>query len=209
MSPDASRGSLCSKISYLESRGDAGISAAREFPVVAREAWYALRVKSNFERTAALHLRQRGYEEFLPTYSVRSRWSDRFKCVEKPFFPGYVFCNFNPQYRLPVLTTPGVLHIVGIGKAPVPVDELEIEAVMAAVRSGLLLRPCPFLQVGDKVVIERGPLTGVEGIVTHFKGAYRLVVSVTLLQRSIAAEIERESIGPSHRGSLTAKIRTT
>lgn len=162
--------------------------------------WFALRVKSNFERTTALHLRERGYEEFLPTYTARSRWSDRIKAVEKPLFPGYVFCNFNPSLRLPVLTTPGVLHIVGIGKEPVPVDRRELTAVWATLQSGLLLRSWPFLQVGERVVVERGPLMGVEGVVTHLKGTYRLVVSITLLQRSIAAEIEREWIRPLHRG---------
>ncbi len=168
--------------------------------LVSTQQWYALRVKSNFERTTAQHLRERGYQEFLPTYTIRSRWSDRVKSVEKPLFPGYVFCVFDAHARLPVLTTPGVLHIVGIGREPVPVDSLEMEAVWMTLRSGLLLRPWPFLQVGETVVVERGPLTGVEGIVTRFKGAYRLVVSISLLQRSIAAEIERDWIRPIHQG---------
>ena len=85
---------------------------------------------------------------------------------------------------------------MGIGKEPVPVDELEIEAVWATLRSGLWVRPFPFLEVGQRVVVERGPLAGVEGFVTEFKGAYRLVVSIGLLQRSIAAEIEREWTRP-------------
>jgi len=163
----------------------------------ASERWFALRVKSNFERIAALHLREKGYQEFLPSYTVRSRWSDRVKNIEKPLFPGYVFCNFSPHLRLPVLTTPGVLHIVGIGKEPVSIDEFEIEAVWKTLRSGLGLQPWPFLQVGEKVVVERGPLTGVEGIVARFKGEYRLVLSINLLQRSIAAEIQREWIRPT------------
>ena len=158
--------------------------------------WFALRVKSNFERTAALHLGQRGYTQFLPMYESRTRWSDRVKSVERPLFPGYVFCSFDPQRRLPVLSSPGILHVVGIGKEPIPIDDRELEAVRLTLRSGLLVKPWPFLQVGQRVVVERGPLAGVEGLVAQFKGAFRLVVSITLLQRSIAAEIDRDWIRP-------------
>jgi transcription antitermination factor NusG len=165
-------------------------------PISLRHRWFAVRVRSNFERTTAVHLRQRGYQEFVPTCTARTRWSDRIKNVEKPLFPGYVFCSLDPERRLPVLATPGVLHILGIGREPLPVDQREIESVWAAVRSGLTVRPWPFLQVGERVVLERGPLTGIEGTVNQFKGTYRLIVSVSLLQRSIAAEIEREWIRP-------------
>ena len=158
--------------------------------------WFALRVKSNFERTTAFHLQQRGFQEFLPTYTNQARWSDRTKMVEKPLFPGYVFCNFNPARRLPILTTPGVLHVVGFGKEPVPIDDAELEVVRATLQSGLMVRPWPFLQVGERVTVERGPLAGVEGLVQQIKGAFRLVVSITLLRRSIAAEIERDWIRP-------------
>jgi transcription antitermination factor NusG len=158
--------------------------------------WFALRVKSNFERTTTLHLRQRGYQGFLPTYTTHKRWSDRIKTVEKPLFPGYVFSNFDPNRRLPILTTPGVLHIVGFGKEPLPIDTNELEAVWATLRSGVLVRPWPYLQVGERVTVERGPLAGVEGLVQRLKGAFRLVVSITILQRSIAAEVDREWIRP-------------
>ena len=87
----------------------------------------------------------KGFEEFLPVYQCRRRWSDRLKEVEFPLFPGYVFCRLNPQYRLPLLTIPGVLHFVGIGKTPVPLEDAEITAIQAAVRSGLSTEPWPFL----------------------------------------------------------------
>lgn len=181
----------------LESAGFRFSTGAPRFPKRVEGAqWFAVRVKSNFESTAALHFRERGYHEFLPTYTVRSRWSDRIKTIERALFPGYVFCNFSPHRRLPILTTPGVLHIVGFGKEPIPVEANELEAVWTTLHSGVLLRPWPFLQVGKRVCVERGPLTGIEGVVTQFKGSYRLVVSVSLLQRSIAAEVEREWIRP-------------
>jgi transcription antitermination factor NusG len=168
--------------------------------------WYALRVKSNFEQTTALHLHQRGLEEFLPTYVTRSRWSDRVKIMERPLFPGYVFCRFDPERRLPVLTTPGVLHVVGVGREPVPVDDGEMEAVWTALQSGVSVGPQPFLQVGERVIVERGPLKGIEGIVTQLKGCYRLVVSIMLLQRSIAAEIEKDWIRPLGRAGNKKSI---
>jgi len=164
--------------------------------------WFALRVKSNFERMTALHLREKGYLEFLPSYTVRSRWSDRVKSIEKPLFPGYVFCNFNPHLRLPILTTPGVLHIVGIGKEPQPIDESEIATVWKTLRSGVSLQPWPCFQIGERVRVERGPLTGVEGVIVRFKGEYRLVLSISLLQRSIAAEIERDWTRPIQAAEL-------
>src|SRR5882757_7071017 len=100
-------------------------------------SWYALRTKSRYENTVASHLCARGYESFLPLYKCRRRWSDRFKEIESPLFPGYVFCRFNPLERLPILMTPGVFGVVGLGKTPVAIDEIEIAAIRSAVKSGL------------------------------------------------------------------------
>jgi len=161
--------------------------------------WYAARVKSNFEHAVSRHLRARGYEEFLPTYRARRRWSDRIKEIQVPLFGGYVFCRLEAGNRLPVLTTPGVVHLVGIGKTPCAVAEDELEAVRRIVESELLARPWPFLQLGQHVELVRGPLAGVEGILTKFKGNYRLVVSVQLLQRSVAVEIEGDWVRPRGR----------
>jgi len=161
--------------------------------------WFALRVRSNFERTAAIHLRQRGLTEFLPTYTSKKRWSDRIKPVERPLFPGYVFCSFDPHHRLPVVSTPGVVHIVGTGRAPIPIPDNEMEALKATLLSGLLVKPWPFLTVGERVIVERGPLAGIEGLVAQFKGECRLVISISLLQRSIAAEIERDWVRPARK----------
>jgi transcription antitermination factor NusG len=158
--------------------------------------WYALRVKSRYERPVASHLQARGYESFLPMYKSRRRWSDRFKEIELPLFPGYVFCQFNHLNRLPVLTIPGVVHIVGIGRTLVPLDDAEVAAIQAVVKSGLTSQPWPFLQIGHRVRIEHGPLCGVEGILTGFRGHQRLVLSVTLLQRSIAVQVDAAWVQP-------------
>jgi transcription antitermination factor NusG len=179
-------------ITYDQAEGD----LASVFPLASLHQWFALRVRSNFERVAAIHLRERGYQEFLPTYTTRRNWSDRVKTVEKPLFPGYVFCSFDPYQRLPILTTPGVLHVVGLGKEPVAIDQAEIEAVWRTLQSGLPVRPWPFLQIGERIIVEQGPLAGVMGSVAEFKGTWRLVVSISLLQRSVSAEIERHWIRP-------------
>lgn len=122
--------------------------------------------------------------------------------MELPLFRGYLFCQFDVSDRLPILTTPGVIGIVGAGKIPVPVDLDEIEAIRAILRSGLVTQPWPLLRVGSKVYIEGGPLAGLEGIITNSDKVYRLIVSVTLLQRSVAVEINRKWARPIA-GSMT------
>lgn len=158
--------------------------------------WYALRVRSNHERVAATHLRQRGIEEFLPTYVTERQWSDRKKKIEEFLFPGYVFCRLDAAVRLPVLTVPGAVNLVGFGSGPLAVPQAEIEAVQRLVSSGLLVSPWPFLHVGQRVAIERGPLTGVEGILVEIRKSYRLVVSIGMLQRAVSAEVDRNWIRP-------------
>jgi transcriptional antiterminator NusG len=158
--------------------------------------WFALRVRSHYERIAASHLRDRGYEDFAPSYKVERRWSDRTKHIDHFLFPGYIFCRFDPNNRLPVLTAPGVVDFVGFGKTPEHIPDAEIERVRRMVDSGLLVTPYPYVQVGQAVLIERGPLSGVEGILAEVKGKVRLVVSVNLLQRSVSAEVDRHSIRP-------------
>src|SRR5208282_196620 len=152
--------------------------------------WFALQVRSRFEKNVASFLDGKGYEWFLPTYRSRRRWSDRMKDVELPLFPGYLFCRFNPQERLPILKTPGLISIVSTAKIPTAVDEAEIVALRTLVSSGLPRQPWPYLQVGQRVRIEYGALSGLEGILLQHKGHDRIVLSVTLLQRSVSAEIE-------------------
>jgi transcriptional antiterminator NusG len=174
--------------------------------------WFAVRVRSNQERTAIAHLHERGYEQFAPSYKSERRWSDRKKEIELYLFPGYIFCRFDPGDRLAVLTAPGVVDLVGFGRTPEPVPDQEIERVRRMVESGLLVTPYPFLNVGQTVLIERGPLTGLEGILAEVKGQRRLVVSINLLQRSVSAEVDRHWVRPvralamSSAGSLVAGL---
>ncbi len=159
--------------------------------------WYALQVRPRFEKAIASALLYKGYEGFLPLYRQKRRWSDRIKEVQFPFFPGYLFCRFDINKRLPVLTTPGVNKIVSIGKEPRPVEDSEIEALQATVVSGLRVEPQSYLNIGQKVRIERGPLSGIEGILTSLKGLNRLILSVHLLQRSISVDIDESWAVPA------------
>lgn len=159
--------------------------------------WYVLHVRANREKSVSCALRDRGFTEFLPLYAESHRWSDRMKEVHVPLFRGYIFCRFNPQHRLPILQIPGVISPVGKRGIPEAVEEEEMIALQSVVRSGLLLQPWPFLTVGERVIIQHGPLRDVHGILKEIKGERKLVVSVSLLQRSVAVELERADVRPT------------
>lgn len=158
--------------------------------------WYALQIQSRLAAIASATLCSKGFETFLPLYSTRRRWSDRMKEIEVPLFPGYLFCRFDVRHRVPVLATPGLIGIVGAGRVPIAVEEEEIAAIRIILRSGLTARSHRFMIAGSKVCIESGPLAGVEGVLVSTDKLDRLVVSVNLLQRSVAVEIDRKWVRP-------------
>jgi len=158
--------------------------------------WYALSIRTRFEKLVDAHLQGRGYETFLPTYLETRQWSDRTKLLVMPLFPGYIFCRFDINARLPVLMTPGVNFVVGAGRTPLPVDEGEITGIRQAVGSGNPILPWPYLNAGEVVEIEHGSLQGLRGIVVRIKNVDRLVVSVSLLMRSVAVEVDRAAVRP-------------
>jgi transcription antitermination factor NusG len=167
--------------------------------------WFAFRVQSRFEKRVAAMAESRGFESFLPLVRSRRTWSDRSKSLDLPLLPGYVFCRVDPKDRLLLLTIPGVLHIVGRGKLPVAIDEMEIRAMKAALASGLDTAPCPFLRVGQRVRLENGPLAGLDGFLVERSDRHQLVVSITLLQCSVVVEIKKEWVRPANSpaGNLT------
>jgi len=156
--------------------------------------WFALAVKPRFDKVVARTLDAKGFETFLPLYKKRHNYGTRSKECELPLFPGYVFCRFNALTRLPIVTTPGVTHILGAGNRPIPLSETEIASLQIAIKTQLPLQPFPFLQVGQRVRIEEGVLAGVVGIVVSVKRSVNLVLSVTLLQRSVLLEINRDQV---------------
>jgi transcription antitermination factor NusG len=155
-------------------------------------AWLALTIKPKHEKAASAALRNKGCEEFLPLYRVRNRWSDRVKEVELPLFPGYIFCRPRLMRRSFVLATPGVRSFVEFGGGPACIPTEEIDAVRKLIASEMPLNPWPFLKIGQRVRITRGALRDVEGILLEVKDAFHLVVSVNLLQRSVAVTIDRD-----------------
>jgi|YNPNPStandDraft_1061719.scaffolds.fasta_scaffold04140_8 transcription antitermination factor NusG len=156
--------------------------------------WRAVRTRSNFECRVADYLRAKGVEAWVPAYEMRRRWSDRVKTLHVPIFPGYVFCRSKAESLLPIKEAPGVVHIVGFGGQPAEVPEAEVRAVWRLVRSGLPASPCPYLREGMRIRIRSGPLEGLQGMLLQIKNRFHVVVSVHLLMRSVAAEVDAEAV---------------
>jgi transcription antitermination factor NusG len=154
--------------------------------------WIAVQVRPRAEKKVAQMLGHKGYEEFLPIYRRRRRAGGRNIDLELPLFPGYVFCRFNLNIRAPILTTPGIIRLLGAGGMPIPVDDSEIESLQRITASGCGAQPWPFLSIGQHVHINSGPLSGTQGLVLRLKGGCRLVVSVVLLQRAVAVEVDED-----------------
>jgi transcription antitermination factor NusG len=174
----------------MENSLNRAFSETLNIPEVGRTAypWYAIRTRPRFEKTVAVGLRGKGYEEFLPIRRVRKAKSDRSIVVEHPLFPGYMFCRFDSIKCLPILTTPGVIYIVSSSKRLLPVPDEEIASLRKVIQSPLDIQDSSYM-AGAKVRITQGPLIGVVGTVTRAKHNYRVVVSISMLQRSVAVEI--------------------
>jgi transcription antitermination factor NusG len=155
-------------------------------------------VHQRTERLTAQLLNLKGYELFLPTYLRARQWSDRIKTFDQPLFPGYLFCRLDPLARLPILTTPGVTSIVGAGKEPIAIPEAEVNAVWRIVESAASAEPWPYLTCGETVSVADGALRGVDGILVTLKNSCRVVVSINLLQRSVAVEVDRRAVLPTN-----------
>jgi transcription antitermination factor NusG len=160
------------------------------------QRWCAIQVVPRHEMMVSTILRSKGYEEFLPMYRVKRQWSDRRKVIETPMFTGYVFCRLNSGISWAIVTTPGVIRIVGTRKEVSVIEDHEIESIQAVLKSGMKVEPCAFAKVGDRVRISSGPLTGVEGIVTGYKNQQRLILSVNLIQSAISVEVDGYNMVP-------------
>jgi transcription antitermination factor NusG len=150
--------------------------------------WYAIRVMSNRERLVANGLVSKGLEVCLPLCHPDGRKKAR---SERVLFPGYVLSAFDAAHPLPVLMIPGVVQIVCCGRTPQPVDAAEMEAVRKLVQSGLCSQGCDYIRAGERVRVCEGPLAGVEGIAVRNGGLNRMIISVSLLMRSVMVEIDQ------------------
>lgn len=158
---------------------------------MAKLPWFAVYVKPKHEKKVSAVLQGKGYQALLPTYTHRVRYNKTF---ELPLFPSYVFCRMEPQNRLPVISTPGVFSILGNGHGPEPIADDEIEGVTRLLQSASGPRPWPYVMPGQEVLVESGPFRGVRGVVTDTTDGKWLVISVNLLQRSVAVRIDPDSL---------------
>ncbi len=172
--------------------------AARSLPEVQRSAldWFALGVAPRHEKRVSELLQHKGYETFLPLIPRRHQYARRAREFEIPLFPGYLFCRVDLATRLPILTTPGVLQFIGAGRVPLPIEEGEITALQRVVAAGISLEPCAFWKAGQKGLVVDGALKGLEGIVVSIKSRARLILSVSLLKRSVFLEIDSALVTP-------------
>jgi transcription antitermination factor NusG len=144
--------------------------------------WYALYVRSRHEKAVEKGLRGKGYTVFSPSYRTKRKRVDRIAEIDVALFPGYVFCHFDSNKRLPVLMTPGIVRVVGPGNRPEPVDDTEIASIRTLALSGCPVQPWPFLRSGQRIRLQAGPLAGAEGIFLRVKDEHHLVVSITLIK---------------------------
>jgi transcription antitermination factor NusG len=161
--------------------------------------WYALLTRHQHEKSVAFALSNKNHEVYLPLCRSVRRWQDRAKQIWLPLFPCYVFIHGGMDRQLQIVTTPGIINIVGWGGRPAIVPQSQLDGVRQIIESSLNVETHPFLQCGDRVRVKSGPLMGLEGILTRTKGVARLVVSIEMLGRSAAVEIDVsnvERIGP-------------
>ena len=156
--------------------------------------WVALVVRPRTERRVQKGLANMGLETFVAWHGVRRRWADRIQILEQNLIPGYVFCHSTFSERLAVLHQTGVERVVSFNRSPALIPDAEIAALKHAVRSQLPLGPWPYLKAGQRVRIEKGVLAGMEGTLARESAGWRVVVSVSALQRSIAVEVDRDMI---------------
>ena len=161
----------------------------------AMQPWFALQTKPRNEKKVGNVLRQKGYECLAPTYRQRRKWSDRTVEIDLPLFPMYVFCRLGPSVLGKAVSTSGVVKIVGFNGKPAEVAAEEIEALQLLMQSNLLREPWKYLCHGTQVLVETGPLAGVQGIIlAEDDNKQRLIISVTLLQRSVAIQLDSGTI---------------
>jgi transcription antitermination factor NusG len=162
--------------------------------------WCAIYTRHQHEKAIARILSAKGLEVFLPLYNATRRWKDRTMHLSLPLFPCYLFLRGLRERQLEVVTTPGIVSILSINGQPAAIPEYEIESVRKAVEWGNRVEPHPFLRCGDRVRVISGPLEGLEGILVRRKNLYRLVLSVEILERSAAVEVDVSSVERVGRG---------
>jgi transcription termination/antitermination protein NusG len=159
------------------------------------ERWFVVYTCANHERRVEAQFEARGVRHFLPVYNSVRRWSDRRIQLKLPLFPGYIFTRMALEEKLRVLQVPGVVKLVGFNGQPYPLLDQEVESLRLGLSQGLRIEPHPYLKVGRRVRILRGPLQGAEGILLRRKNIHRVVLSLDLIARSAAVEVDPADLG--------------
>ena len=165
--------------------------------------WYAVYTWARHEKKVAEQMKQRQINSFLPLYRSIHRWKDRRKQIELALFPSYVFVHLVSGDRVRVLEIPGVVHIVSARGIPVPLAENEIDSLRRGTEGSLKMEPHPYLQAGQRVQVRSGPMAGLQGILLRRKEGLRLVVSIEILMRAVAVEIDEADIQACARSAIT------
>jgi len=168
--------------------------------------WVAVYTVARHEKAVARQLEERNIETFLPLYRSVHRWKDRKKEVELALFPSNVFVRISTTHKLQVLQVPGVVHIVVFNGEMAALPEQEIEALRNGLDNQLCAEPCPYLRVGKRVLVIRGPMAGAEGILSRKKDKYRVVISVHVLMRSVAVEVDITDLELIHSSRSQASV---
>jgi transcription antitermination factor NusG len=158
--------------------------------------WYAAHVCSRHEKQVARQLEERRVSCFLPVYRSVRRWKDRRKELDLVLFPGYVFVHLDLKDRLRVLQVPSVVRFVSFNGHPAPLPDSEIEALNSGLAGGVRAEPHPYLKVGRRVRVKYGPLAGAQGILVRRKDKFRVVLSIDLIMRSVAVEVDEADVEP-------------
>ncbi len=179
-------------------RGTAHYAGAVELPAAWTEQhWYAAYTCAQHEKRVAAELGMREVERFLPLYSSVRRWKDRRVTLDLPLFPGYVFVRLALRDRLRVAQIPSVVRLVGFGGLPTALPDTEMEIMRSGLSQSLRAEPHPFLTVGRRVRIAGGPFAGLEGVLKGKKNSLRVVVSLELIQRSVAVDVDIADVVPA------------
>jgi transcription antitermination factor NusG len=181
-----------SNISRTEVARSAVISGAA--PATTATEWYAAYTCARHEKLVAKQLEERGVDFFLPLYHSVRRWKDRRKELDLALFPGYVFVHATPGDRARVLQLPGVVRFVSFQGKPAVLPESEIEALRNGLAHKLRAEPHPYLKVGRPVEVVAGPMMGARGILKRKKDKFRLVLTLDLIMRSVAVEVDAADV---------------
>ncbi len=161
-------------------------------------AWYAAYTCAKHEKRVAQQLDERRIESFLPTYKSVRRWKDRKKVLELPLFPSYIFVQIDAHNKLDLLRLPGVIGLVTFQGRPAVVATSEIENLRHGLTDRGAVQPHPYLKEGRRVRVRSGAMAGVEGVLLRKRDRARLVLSISLLQRSVSVDIDECDVEPLH-----------